>query len=88
MAVKNLKIELLSGIGTGTILALGIVLTYILYINGVEHAVYTNNYTTSVLFSDSLTTASGAAPWALLSLNWFACKAVIKKWRSSIRKWF
>lgn len=86
MAYKNLKLEVLSGIGTGMILSLGVIVTYELYVNGVENAVYTNNYTTSVLFSDTLTTASGAAPWALLSLNWFACKAVIKKWRGYMKR--
>lgn len=78
----------LRGIGTGVIMAGALIVTYTLYQNNVEEQVFTNNYTTSVLFSDSLASASGAAPWALLSLNWFVCRAMIKRWLSFITKRF
>ena len=74
--------------GVVLILAIAGLITYYLYQNNVEDSVFTNNYTTSVLFSDSLATSSGAAPWALLSLNWFACRAMIKRWMAFIRARF
>ncbi len=74
--------------GVIVILATAGVITYLLYQNNVEDQVFTNNYTTSVLFSDSLATSSGAAPWALLSLNWFACRAMIQRWMAFIRARF
>ncbi|QQR55102.1 hypothetical protein IPG41_00800 [Candidatus Peregrinibacteria bacterium] len=86
MAFKNLKIDLLSGTGTALILVLAIGVTYELYIYGIENMVYTNNYTTSVLLSDTLATGTGVAPLALAGLNWFICKSAIKKWRKFIRK--
>lgn len=85
MSYKNLKTDLLSGLGTGLILSLGIGLTYELYIHGIENKVFTNNYTTSVLFSDTLASSTGAAPMALAGLNWFLCRMSIKKWRKFIR---
>ena len=86
MAFKNLKIDVLSGIGTALILVLAVGVTYELYMYGIENKVYTNNYTTSVLLSDTLSTGTGAAPFALAGLNWFICKSGIKRWRSFIRK--
>ncbi len=85
MPHKNLKIDVLSGLGTGLILSLAIGLTYELYLHGIENDVYTNNYTTSILFSDTLSTGTGAAPLALAGLNWFLCRTGIKKWRKAVR---
>lgn len=87
MPYKNLKTDVLSGIGTGLIVSLALFATYELYIHGIENKVFTNNYTTSVLFSDSLAASTGAAPMALAGLNWFICKSAVKKWRKAIRKW-
>jgi Na+/glutamate symporter len=87
MSYKNLKIDAISGIGTGLILSLAIFLTYILYQHGIENKVFANNYTTSVLFSHSLATGTSAAPMALAGLNWFFCKTAVKKWRKAIRRW-
>lgn len=78
----------LRGIGTGVIMGGALIVTFALYQNDVQEQVFTNNYTTSVLFSDSLASASGAAPWALLSLNWFLCRAMIKRWLGFIMKRF
>ncbi|MFA4815556.1 MAG: hypothetical protein WC924_05935 [Candidatus Gracilibacteria bacterium] len=85
---KHLLRTGLRGVGVGIILAGALALTYVLYQNNVENQVFTNNYTTSVLFSDSLATASGAAPWALLSLNWFVCRSMVKRWLRFIKKRF
>lgn len=74
--------------GSSLILTLAVVISLGLYENGIEKDVFTNNYTTSVLYSDSLTTMSGAAPWALLSLNWLVCRSAIKRWLQLIRKHF
>jgi hypothetical protein len=82
-----LKTSLRAG-GTALILVLALLATFQLYQNDVNKEVYMNNYTTSVLFSDSLSTASGAAPWALLSLNWFVCRAAVKRWLSFVTKRF
>lgn len=87
-AHKNLYKKLLQYGGSATILGLAGVITYVLYQHDVQEQVFTNNYTTSVLFSDSLATSSGAAPWALLSLNWFACRAMMKRWLGYITKRF
>lgn len=84
---KHLSKFLLVG-GVILILAIGGLITYFLYQNNVGDQVFTNNYTTSVLFSDSLATSSGAAPWALLSLNWFACRAMVNRWIGFIRARF
>lgn len=86
MPFKNLKIDVLSGIGTALILVLSVGITYELYMYGVENNVYTNNYTTSVLLSDTLASGTGAAPFALAGLNWFFCKSAIKTWRRFIRQ--
>lgn len=75
-------------LGTTLILSLAIVISFQLYKNGYEEKVFTNNYTTSVLYSDSLATASGAAPWALMSLNWFLCRSMIKRWFLFLKKRF
>ncbi len=80
--------KLLDWGGSLTIFTLAGIITYVLYQHDVQEQVFTNNYTTSVLFSDSLSTASGAAPWALLSLNWFACRAFMKRWSGFITKRF
>lgn len=84
---SKLKILIRWG-GTGTILSLALAVTYVLYQFNVEERVFTNNYTTSVLFSDSLATSSGAAPWALLSLNWFVCRSMIKRWLGFAKAYF
>lgn len=88
MIKKKTNKHLTTGImvaGVILILSIAGVITYFLYQNNVEDQVFTNNYTTSVLFSDSLASSSGAAPWALLSLNWFACRAMIKRWMVFIK---
>lgn len=85
MPYKNLKTDVLSGVGTALILIITVGVTYELYIHGIENKVFTNNYTTTVLFSDTLATGTGAAPWALMGLNWFICKSAVKKWRKYIR---
>ena len=84
---KHLSKGLLVG-GVIVIVAIAGLITYYLYQNNVEEQVFTNNYTTSVLFYDSLATSSGAAPWALLSLNWFVCRAMIQRWMAFIRARF
>jgi|GEM_PF-2098826 len=83
-----LKIKLLSLLGSLIILGIMALISYEFYLHGTENNVYTNNYTTSVLFSDTLVTASGAAPLALFSLNFFVCRSLIKKWRHFIRRNF
>lgn len=79
---------LLKALGVIFILGLALGVTYFLYHQNVEEQIFTNNYTTSVLFSDSLASASGAAPWALLSLNWFLCRSAVKRWLGFIKKRF
>lgn len=91
MKKKKTNIHLSKGLlvaGVVVILAIAGYITYYLYQNNVDEQVFTNNYTTSVLFSDSLATSSGAAPWALLSLNWFVCRALIQRWMGFIRSRF
>ena len=83
-----LRIQFSNGLGTGLILALGLVVTLELYTHGIEHNVYSNNYTTNLLLSETLVTTSGAAPWAIFSLNWFLCKSAIIKWRRFIYSYF
>lgn len=85
---SSLKKHLLLVFGTGFILILALGITLLLHQNNVEDQVYTNNYTTSLLFSDSLASASGAAPWALISLNWFVCRSAVKRWISYVKKQF
>lgn len=80
---KFLKIS-----GSFLILSLGILISFKLYNSSLEEAVYTNNYTTSILYSDSLAMSSGAAPWALMSLNWFLCRSGLKRWWRFISKRF
>ncbi len=79
-----LRSQIYSGLGTGAIIALSLFVTFQLYMNGVEKSVYTNNYTTNLLLSDTLTETSGAAPWLLLSVIWVACRTTVKKWRKFI----
>lgn len=83
-----LRIQFSNGLGTGLIIALGLFVTAQLYMHGVEHSAYSNNYTTNLLLSDSLTETTGAAPWAIFSLNWFLCKTAVKKWRGFICSYF
>ncbi len=79
-----LRTQIYSGLGTGLIVAFSLFVTFQLYLNGVEKSVYTNNYTTNLLLSDTLTETSGAAPWLLLSVLWFVTKTTVKKWRRFI----
>ena len=79
-----LRTQITGGLGTGLIIAFSLFVTGELYLNGVEHSVYTNNYTTNLLLSDTLTNTTGAAPWLLLSVLWLACKTTIKKWRKVV----
>ena len=74
--------------GSGLILVLAIGISFKLYNSTLEDAVFTNNYTTSVLYSDSLTVSSGAAPWALMTLNWFLARSALKRWWQFITKYF
>lgn len=85
---KKLKIKLLILLGAILILLATGLVSYELYLHGIENKVYTNNYTTSVLFSDSLVASSGAAPLALFSLNFFFCRSLIKKWARLIKRKF
>lgn len=78
----------LTWLGVLSIVLIALAVTFLLYKHEVEKQVYTNNYTTSILFSDSLAQASGAAPWALLSLNWFVCRSMVKRWLAYIKKRF
>jgi len=75
---------LISGIGSGLILSFTIGMTYVFWKYGVEQNIFTNNYSTSVLLTDSLYTATGAAPLALISVNWLACRIGIKQWRKFV----
>lgn len=80
-----LRIQISSGLGTGLILSLGILVSYGLYTQGMENKIFANNYSTTVLLSDSLTSKTGAAaPWALFSLMYFVCRSSVKKWRRFI----
>lgn len=91
MKKKKTNKQLANGImilGILVILTIAGVITYFLHQNNVNEQVFTNNYTTSVLFSDSLASSSGAAPWALMSLNWFACRAILKRWILFIKNYF
>lgn len=83
-----LRSQILSGLGTGLILTFSLVITFQLYANNVEHAVYTTNYTTNLLIPDTLTQTTGAAPWLLVSVLWFACRTTVKKWRKFIYSYF
>jgi len=83
---NSLRFHLLSLGGSLLILAVIVGISYEFYIYGIENKVYTNNYTTSVLFSDTLRTATGAAPLALFSLNFFICRTLIKKWRKFVKR--
>lgn len=74
--------------GGSVILGTALVFSFWLYTNGFDNTVYTNNYTTSILYSDSLATASGAAPWALMTLNWFLARSGLKHWVNWITKRF
>lgn len=74
--------------GCGLILVLATVISLKLYNSTLEDAVFTNNYTTSVLYSDSLTVSSGAAPWALMTLNWFLARTALKRWWHFVTKYF
>lgn len=85
---NSLKKRILLVFGTAIILALALGITWVLHENNVEDQVYTNNYTTSLLFSDSLASASGAAPWALISLNWFVCRSAVKRWIAYVKNQF
>lgn len=80
------KFYFLSGVGSGLILFLAILITWTLWQKGVEQAIFTNHFATSVLFTDSLTSAGSAAPWALISINWLACKSSIKGLRKYLAK--
>lgn len=79
---------LLSGIGSGLILSFALLLAYVLWEMGVNGQVYTHNYSTSVLLTEGLRTASGAAPWALLSVNAFFARKTAKIWRSRLKQFF
>lgn len=85
---RNWKKEVLNGLGSGLILGGALLSTAVLYQYGVEDKIFTNNLTTSVLFSDTLSTANGAAPWVLMSFNWFLCKAGLKRWRRFIAQFY
>ncbi len=85
---KKLVYRFSQVLGTSLIVAIAVGISFQLYQNGFEEKVFTNNYTTSILYSDSLATASGAAPWALMSLNWFLCRSVIKRWFLLLKKYF
>ena len=78
--------KIIESIGYLMILGFGISITIWIYKNHIQHNVFTNNYTTSVLFSESLKSTSGAAPWAIISLNWYLCKSGIMKWAKWIRQ--
>lgn len=85
---RNWKKEVFSGLGTGVILGTALLSTALLYQYGIENKIFTNNLTTSVLFSDTLSTANGAAPWVLMSFNWFLCKSGVKHWRKFIAQFY
>ena len=79
------KFYVLSGVGAGVILSFAIIFTIILWQNGIEGDIYSQNYSTSVFFTDGLTAGSGAAPWALISVNWLGARTGIKRWRSYLK---
>lgn len=72
---------LVSGVGASLILVLGIATTYALWQVGVKEDIFTSNFATSLFLTDTLRTASGAAPLALVSINAFACRMGVKRFR-------
>ncbi|MBT4384285.1 hypothetical protein HOD30_00895 [Candidatus Peregrinibacteria bacterium] len=82
------KFYLASGLGCSLILIIGMSMTYVFWQLGVEESIFTNHLTTSVLLTDQLALVGAAAPWALISINWLACRVGIKRWRKFSKKHF
>jgi hypothetical protein len=82
------KFYLVSGVGAGLILSLALGLTYFFWQLGVEEKIYANHMTTSVFFTEGLSVAGAATPWALISINWLACKTSVSKWRKYVKRKF
>jgi len=75
------KFYLVSGIGSAVILIAGIASTYLMWECGFGNEVHANAIQTSILLSDSAANASAAAPLAIGSLNLFASRMGIKRFR-------
>jgi ABC-type transporter Mla maintaining outer membrane lipid asymmetry permease subunit MlaE len=75
-------------LGCSVILTIGGAMTYIFWQLGIEEKIFTNQFTTSVLLTDEIALVGAAAPWALISINWLACRVGIKKWHNFSKKTF
>ena len=75
---------IVSSVGCSVIVVLAICATYLLWQAGVKEQIYTSTMTTSVFFTSGLDSLGASTPWALLSLNWFACRSMIHKYRNFV----
>jgi hypothetical protein len=83
---SRLLFVLVNGFGATLIISLAIAMTFVMWRHGVEQGIFLNNYSTSVLFVDSLKGVGAAAPWALLSINGLIAKLSLRSWRSFLKK--
>jgi hypothetical protein len=77
---------LISGVSSALIISLAIGLTWLAWEMGLNNALMTENLSTSLINQEVIKQAGTAAPWALMSLNWFVCKETIKKWRAFLKR--
>lgn len=84
----NPKFYIFSGVGSALILVLSLGATYWLWQQGIKENIFPETFSTSVMLSDTLASMNTAAPWALISINWLACRTLIKGWRRKVKRWF
>ena len=82
------KFYLVSSLGAAAIILGAMLMTYVFWKLGVEQNIFIEHFSTSVLFTDGLEIAGSATPWALISINWLACKMGIRRWRKIMKKRF
>lgn len=72
---------LISGIGSSLIIVGMVAFTQFLWKHGIENDVFAYNISTAIFITDDLRLTTEAAPYALMSMNWFLAKVFEKEFR-------
>lgn len=80
-----LKFYVISGVGSGIILAAGFILTYILWKNGLGDTITPSNFQSSIISSSGASGLGGTTPFALMSITVLLYKVVVKRFRNYLK---
>ncbi len=85
---KNGLGMVIGGVGSSLILIGMAAFTQLLWTHGIENHVFAANISTALFLGDHLSFTTEAAPYALVSMNWFLANCFEKEFRLWAKKRF